>query len=98
MVTSLHDVMVPMRDGINLATDVYLPAAAAEIATGAFPVILERTPYDKSGPSRAEVTLADPAPWTRAELARFFASHGFAVVMQDCRGRYRYYLHLFYVP
>jgi putative CocE/NonD family hydrolase len=36
------NVMVRMRDGKKLATDVYKPAAA-----GAFPVILIRTPYGK---------------------------------------------------
>jgi uncharacterized protein len=41
-VTVEKDVAVPMRDGINLATDVYRPAA-----DGVFPVILVRTPYRK---------------------------------------------------
>ncbi len=39
-VTTLHNVMVPMRDGVRLSTDVYLPAAE-----GRFPVVLERDPY-----------------------------------------------------
>ncbi len=34
--------MVPMRDGVRLATDIYLPASQ-----GKFPVILTRTPYNK---------------------------------------------------
>jgi hypothetical protein len=37
------DVMVPMRDGFKLATDIYRP-----VAEGTFPAILARTPYDKS--------------------------------------------------
>nr|MBN2277747.1 CocE/NonD family hydrolase [candidate division Zixibacteria bacterium] len=36
------NVMVPMRDGIRLATDIYLPDSSAQ-----FPVILVRTPYKK---------------------------------------------------
>lgn len=36
-----HNVMVPMRDGVRLATDIYRPAKA-----GQFPVILTRDPYD----------------------------------------------------
>ena len=36
----LRDVMVAMRDGIRLATDVYLPAHGE----GPFHAILERTP------------------------------------------------------
>ncbi len=34
-------VMVPMRDGVGLATDVYLPKGV-----GPFPVIFVKTPYD----------------------------------------------------
>ena len=40
-----HDVMVSMRDGIKLATDIYLPEKVA----GKLPVILTRLPYDKKG-------------------------------------------------
>src|SRR5437899_2801885 len=35
--------MVSMRDGVKLATDVYLPST-----NGAFPVLLARTPYSKA--------------------------------------------------
>ena len=33
-----RDLMVPMRDGIKLACDVYRPAAAGQIVPGAFPI------------------------------------------------------------
>jgi len=36
------DIMVPMRDGVRLATDVYLPKAS-----GPFPVLFTRLPYGK---------------------------------------------------
>ncbi|WP_300932574.1 CocE/NonD family hydrolase [Prosthecobacter sp.] len=39
------NVMVAMRDGVKLATDVYLPAGN----TGKLPVILTRLPYNKDG-------------------------------------------------
>lgn len=39
------DMMVAMRDGVKLATDVYLPAKF----DGKLPVILTRTPYNKNG-------------------------------------------------
>ncbi len=39
------NVMVPMRDGVRLATDVYLPALYKE--GNKLPAILERTPYNK---------------------------------------------------
>src|SRR5437764_797557 len=43
------NVRVPMRDGVNLAADLYLPARNGQVATGRFPAIMERTPYDKEG-------------------------------------------------
>jgi len=39
------NVMVAMRDGVKLATDIYLPANHTE----KLPVILTRTPYNKNG-------------------------------------------------
>jgi hypothetical protein len=84
-----RDVMVPMRDGVCLATDVWRPLAAEGTPPSPLPVILERTPYDKQGVSRSEVSATNPRSATRAEIAAFFAAHGFIVVTQDCRGRYR---------
>jgi uncharacterized protein len=68
------DVMVPMRDGVRLATDVYRPAHPPPGTDGRFPVILMRTPYNK----------ADAA----AALVPVFVPYGYAVVIQDVRGRY----------
>ena len=79
-----RDLMVPARDGVGLATDVYRPAG-----DGPFPVFLERTPYDKSAPSRSERTAAVAQPRSRAEVALYFVRCGYAVVYQDCRGRYK---------
>lgn len=75
--------MVPARDGIKLATDVHLPDGP-----GPFPVIMERTTYGRHITSRSERTAEDPKPASRAELAAFFGAHGYAVVYQDCRGRW----------
>jgi putative CocE/NonD family hydrolase len=76
----LPNVMVPMRDGVRLATDVYLPALGGRLAhgrraPGRFPVILERTPYDKAA--------AGPVA-----NGRYFARRGYACAMQDVRGRF----------
>jgi predicted acyl esterase len=79
-----RDLVVTTRDGAGLATDVYRPAGH-----GPFPVLLERTPYDKSAPSRSERTAAVAQPRSRAEVAAYFVQHGYAVVYQDCRGRYK---------
>ena len=42
--STLIDARVPMRDGVELSADVYLPARE-----GRWPVVLERTPYGNSG-------------------------------------------------
>ena len=67
------DVPVPMRDGVVLRADVYRPAAA-----GPHPVILQRTPYNKSLTTIAMLML---------DVIRT-ASEGYAVVIQDSRGCY----------
>lgn len=67
-------VMVPMRDGTRLATDLYRPARAGRPIEGRLPTVLLRTPYNK-------------AKW-RPNLSRFFASHGYLAVAQDTRGRF----------
>ena len=67
--------MVAMRDGVRLATDVYLPDGA-----GPFPVIMERTPYGRHETSRANSPPPNRTPASRAELAAYFTAHGYAVV------------------
>jgi putative CocE/NonD family hydrolase len=84
-----RNVMVPMRDGVRLACDVYRPARAGQVVTEAFPVILERTPYGKGHTGRSEISRRHPErPISRQEMAAFFVQHGYVVVYQDCRGRY----------
>lgn len=65
--------MVRMRDGIRLSTDVYLPDGG-----GPFPALLTRLPYDKTG-------VMTPI----AQFAHYFTAHGYAVVTQDVRGKFR---------
>ncbi|CAM3587351.1 Xaa-Pro dipeptidyl-peptidase C-terminal domain-containing protein [Bordetella sputigena] len=83
----LRDVMVPMRDGVRLATDIHMPTGYRVGVDAPLPVILERTPYGKAEISRSE-RIAGRQGVPRAEVARYFAAHGYAVVFQDCRGRY----------
>ena len=66
----LYDQRIPMRDGVVLSGDVYLP-----VAQGPFPTILHRTPYESS----AERWIEWAVGW---------AAQGYAVVCQDCRGKY----------
>jgi putative CocE/NonD family hydrolase len=68
-----RDMMIPMRDGIRLATDLYRPASHGEALPGPFPVVLIRTPYNK------QMTLA---------LGRMetYARDGYICAVQDVRG------------
>ncbi|MFJ4616900.1 CocE/NonD family hydrolase [Streptomyces sp. NPDC088812] len=65
---------VRMRDGTRLATDVYLPARA----DAPLPAVLVRLPYDKN----SRYVFFDRA-------ARLFTDRGYALVVQDVRGKYR---------
>ena len=69
------DVMVSMRDGVRLATDVYLPSNNGLGFSGTLPTIMERTPYNKG---------VTPRP----DTAQYFTSRGYVVVFQDTRGRF----------
>ncbi|MBL8270933.1 CocE/NonD family hydrolase [Steroidobacter sp.] len=71
----LRDVPVPTRDGIVLATDVYLPRTELAAKPAAKPVILIRTPYGKTDPTEQALPLA-----------KWLAANGFAVAVQDLRG------------
>jgi len=75
--------MLTLRDGVRLATDIHLP-----LGPGPFPVILERTPYGRGLVRRTEKTVAEPMPLDGAGLAAWFTARGYAVVLQDCRGRH----------
>jgi putative CocE/NonD family hydrolase len=83
----LNDVMVTMRDGVRLATDIYLPAGYRVGQDAPLPTIVERTPYGKAEVSRSE-RIGDRQGVPRSEVAQYFLAHGYAVVFQDCRGRY----------
>jgi putative CocE/NonD family hydrolase len=63
--------MIPMRDGVRLAANVWQPTHNGELAPGPFPALLLRTPYDKN----RQVWNGD-----------FFVKHGYIVVVQDLRG------------
>lgn len=67
-------VAVPMRDGVRLRADLYLPADDAAPR----PALLQRTPYDRTSSLAA---LATPGLEPAAAIDR-----GFAVVIQDVRG------------
>ena len=48
------NVMVPMRNGVHLATDIYRPALNGEPVQGRLPLLLQRTPYNKEGAQLVE--------------------------------------------
>ena len=68
------NIMVPMRDGVKLATDVYRPAEE-----GHFPVLLSRLPYNKDPLGRLALAAID---------ALRAVQKGYVVLFQDCRGRF----------
>jgi uncharacterized protein len=65
-----YDVPMKTRDGVILHADIYHPNSP-----GKFPVILMRTPYDKS------------VDWAVAPIFRM-VPRGYVVIIQDVRGRY----------
>ena len=67
------NVMVPMRDGVHLATDIYRLDSVAPAA-----VLLTRTPYDKEHTVSGSTTF---------DILRAVQA-GYVVVIQDVRGRY----------
>ena len=67
-VTIEHGVAAKMRDGVTLGADIYRPKAE-----GKFPVLLERTPYDKRG---------------ALDFGLKAAARGYVVIIQDVRGRF----------
>ncbi len=72
----VENVMVPMRDGVRLATDIYRPAQNGRPVIDPLPTLFHRTPYNKT---EMELTLGE---------CRWFASRGYVVVVQDCRGTF----------
>jgi putative CocE/NonD family hydrolase len=67
------NLMVPMRDGVRLATDIYQPSKNGVLATGKFPSLLIRTPYDRS----------------RLDgYAELFVKLGYVFIAQSVRARY----------
>ncbi len=83
MIAPPKTVMIPMRDGVRLATDLHAPEGH-----GPFPVILERIPYGKQNTNASDRSRAEPVPLSKPEVARHFAEAGYVHVIQDCRGRY----------
>jgi len=64
-----HDVPMKTRDGVTLYADIYRPKSSDK-----FPVILMRTPYDKS------------VNWAVSPSTKWSARY--VVIIQDVRGRY----------
>lgn len=73
-IAETKNVMVAMRDGVKLAADIYRPTQNGQVMDSKFPVILVRTPYNKDDAT---------------QVANAFVPHGYVVVLQDVRGRYK---------
>src|SRR5688572_8079346 len=70
VIARIFDARSPMRDGIELSSDIWLPNNK-----GQHPLILIRTPYLKTFPPMG------------GKFAKLFAARGYAVAIQDVRGR-----------
>ncbi len=70
-------VMMPMRDGVRLATDIYRPKGDAKV-----PIIFSRTPYNFNSWGDGEQRLRT------ATKALEVVQKGYAYVVQNERGRY----------
>jgi putative CocE/NonD family hydrolase len=75
-----RDVMIPMRDGVELHTIIVLPKNARGL-----PMLLERTPYDASEDSKVDSPHLRDAVWTPN---REWVDDGYILVEQDIRGKY----------
>jgi putative CocE/NonD family hydrolase len=71
-----REVMIPMRDGVKLHTEIYTPRDAKE----ALPIFLERTPYGISAP--------DKGYSPKLNTYEHMFADGYVFVFQDIRGRY----------
>jgi putative CocE/NonD family hydrolase len=72
------EAMIPVRDGVKLHTEIYVP----KNATTPLPILFERTPYGISSPNSAG--------GYSSMLGRYneMISEGYIFVFQDIRGRY----------
>ena len=90
-----RDVSIPLRDGVTLRADVFLPASAGDKP---LPAILPWSPYGKTGSGRQQTinfTYLGVRPCDLSGLEKFEApdpaewcSRGYAVVNVDARGCY----------
>ncbi len=67
-----HDSRIKMRDGVHLSANLYLPRTIHD----PLGTVLVRLPYDKN------------VYWRAREAADLFAANGYAVLVQDMRGRF----------
>jgi putative CocE/NonD family hydrolase len=70
------DVMIPVRDGVKLHTEIYTPRDAK----GPLPIFIERSPYGISAADKGYTPILN-------RYSEMFAD-GYVFVFQDIRGRY----------
>src|SRR5260370_17633428 len=71
-----REVMIPMRDGVRLDTEIYSP----KNGEGALPILMNRTPYGISAADKG----VSPMIYRYADMVQ----DGYIFVFQDIRGRY----------
>jgi putative CocE/NonD family hydrolase len=74
-IKQMFGIQIPMRDGVSLVADVWMPAKP-----GKYPLVLHRTPYQRN--------MDSYAPYDSVlRQARAYAAQGIAFMIQDTRGR-----------
>lgn len=76
-----HNILIPMRDGVKLSADVYVPTTPdGKPAKGPFPVLVSETPYGKEAANIEPLSiLAGHRP--------YLVKRGYIQVIVDVRGQ-----------
>jgi len=80
-IAARHNVMVPMRDGVHLAVDIYAPGT-----DGRYPALLAVSPYGKSGMHPGQAVSPDVHPTVEQGHTERLLELGYVHVVGDLRG------------
>ncbi len=69
--------MIPMRDGVHLYTEVFVPSQAKE----PLPILIQRTPYGAQHPDNYDIT--------KSSYLSMMAREGYIFAFQDMRGKFK---------
>jgi predicted acyl esterase len=79
----IYEVMIPMRDGVRLQTEIAQPIAQSK----PLPILLDRTPYGIDDISKVKTFTVTPGGG-RGELSAL-STDGYIFALQNIRGRFK---------